>query len=156
MYTLSDQLENYAPKVVGDRGVRISRLPYPYLPPPVPFFPASPASFTRNILYYITQTKDKLRRVNQRWIFARAFVSFVYFDTICKSNNMIMLNYYLLYFFFNVLSTWSPAFSPLKTPTSHSFLSHLPLFPLPPPVTFLPGSRPTVSPHPKGGTYPYH
>ena len=33
------------------QGVRISRLPYPYLLPPVPFCPASPAPFTGNILY---------------------------------------------------------------------------------------------------------
>ena len=89
------------------------------LPPPVPFCPASPASFTGNILYYITQTKDKSRRVNQKRIFARAFVSFVYFDAICKSNNMIMLKLFII-FFFNVLSMWSPASGPLKTPASRN------------------------------------
>ena len=140
MYTLSDQLENYTSKVVGDRGVRIPRLPYPYLPPPVPFFPASPASFTRNILYYITQTKDKLRRVNERWIFARAFVSFVYFDAICKSNNMIMLNYYLLYFFSTFYQRGLPLSAPwrlppptLSSPTSRNLSPGLPPHCLPPP-----------------------
>ena len=124
------------------QGVRISRLPYVYLQPPVTFCPASPVSFTGNILYYITQTKDKSRRVNQRRIFAREFVSFVYFDAICKSNNMIMLKS-LFIIFFNVLSTWSHASGPLKTPASRSFLSRLP-YPFsrapPPPPT----SPPTI------------
>ena len=116
------------------------------LPPPVPFCPASPASFTGNILYYnracvfwslsITQTKDNSRRVDQRRIFARTFVSFVYFDAICKSNNMIMIKLLFIIFFVNVVSRF-----PLPED------SRLPLFPLPPLVTFLPGSRPPASPH---------
>ena len=64
--------------------------------PPLPFCPASPVTFTRNILYYnracvsIKQTKDKSRRVDPRQIFARTFVSFVYFDAICKSSNIML------------------------------------------------------------------
>ena len=145
----------------GDRGVRISRLPYPYLPPPVPLSPASRTLISRLSylfalhlpppspeIYYITiqpdvffqllsitQTKDKSRRVNQRRIFAGAFVSFVYFDAICKSNNMIMLkSLFIIFFiqpFINVVSLF---------PSPED--SRLPLFPLPPSVTFLPGYRP--------------
>ena len=123
----------------GDRGVRISPLPYVYLQPPVTFCPASPVSFTGNILYYITQTKDKSRRVNQRRIFAREFVSFVYFDAICKSNNMIMLKSLFIIFFQRFINVVSP-FRPLED-------SRLPLFSLPPPVPFLPGSPPPPPPH---------
>ena len=129
----------------GDREVRISPLLYPYLPSPVPFCLASPASFTGNILYYIMQTKDKSRRVNQRWIFARTFVSFVYFDATCKSNNMIMLKLLFIIFYFNVLSMWFPAFPPLKTPTPCSFLSCLP-YPFPQ------APAPCLPPHSKAHT----
>ena len=79
-------------------------------------------------------------RVNQRRIFARTFVSFVYFDAICKSNNIVMLKLLFIIFFqrfINVVSRFPPPED-----------SRLPLFPLPPPVTFLPCSRPPVFPPP--------
>ena len=58
---------------------------------------------------------------------------------------MLKLLFNIFFFkpFINVVSHSRP----LKTPASRSFLSRLPLFPLPTPVTFLPGSRPPLSPH---------
>ena len=64
------------------------------------------------LLFSITQTKDKSRRVHQRRIFARTFVSFVYFDAICNSNNMIMLKLLFIIFF----STFYQRGLPLSTP----------------------------------------
>ena len=67
-------------------------------------------------------------------------MSFVYFDAICKSNNIVMLKLLFIIFFqrfINVVSRFPPPED-----------SRLPLFPLPPPVTFLPCSRPPVFPPP--------
>ena len=102
--------------------------------------------FFKKKSFSITQTKDKSRRVNQRRIFARTFVSFVYFDAICKSNNMVMLKLLLVIYFFqhfiNVVSHF-------RAPED----SRLPLFPLPPHVTFLPSSCPLSPPTPSPVTF---
>ena len=132
--------------VGGDRGVRISRLLYPYLLPPVPFCPASPASFIGNILILHYTKKGQVKESYSKADFCQGIcvicVFWCYMQI--KQHDVNIVIYYI---FFNVLSAWSPASSPLKTPASRSFLSRLLLFPLLPPVAFLLGSRPPVSPN---------
>ena len=132
-----------------DRGVRISRLLYPYLPPPVPFCPASPASFTGNILYYnracaflIAFNYTNKGQFEESWSKADfcqdicvICVFWRYMQIKQYDNVKIIIYYIFLQPFINVVSRFPPPED-----------SRLPLFPLPPTVTFLPGSRPLSPP----------
>ena len=179
-HPVHSQFTSGSTKIVGgDRGVRISRFPYPNILPLVPFCPASPTSFTGNILYYnrACQVKESSSKV----AFCQDICVFWRYMQIKQYDNVKITIYYILFQrFINVHSNSSCHLCTyIHTYIHTSFFrcslqgfsatcscrlsefesiinvvsrclppedSRLPLFPLPPPVSFLPGSRPLSPP----------